>query len=35
MHVERVPGRKVHIDVAGGLKLSATVPSKRFALAGR
>jgi hypothetical protein len=35
MHVERVPGRKVHIEVAGALKLSVTVPSKRVALARR
>jgi len=33
MHVERIAGRKVHIDVDGALKLSATVPSKRVALA--
>jgi hypothetical protein len=33
MHVERVAGRKVHIEVGGALTLSATVPARRVALA--
>jgi hypothetical protein len=35
MHLERIAGRKVQIDVAGALTLSATVPSRRVALARR
>ena len=32
VHFQRVPGRKVHIDVGGALTLSATVPSRQVAL---